>query len=559
MKLKSIFLSVLVLAFFSSCNKDFLQRDPGAPISGEDVFGDPVLAARFADNTYNYLLDDFGRMSQNYKGTTGQFCDEAVASAASDSYPFVSVMTTGKFLDPTATDVVGVYNRMYQGIRNANVMLSKLPGVPWTSQQSPELIKAQMHFLRGFFYFELVKRFGGVILTQKPFELNDNLDLPRSTYDETVNFILTDLDSAEQILSTVTYNLPSGQPYNPTVDWPLNNYGRATWGAVRALRLRLLMLDASPIRNPDGTASKWKKAADAARTIIDMNKYSLHPTYGTILHQPSSPEYILIKVRGNRSFSGILSDFIVPPSSGGAQGLLNPTQNHVNLYEMSNGRAITEAGSGYNPQNPYANRDPRLAANVIYNGMTWQGRTIQMYDGGTDYQPAAFSTTRTRYYCKKLWPEIYRGGSTATQILNFVFFRYTEVLMNYAEALNEAEGPVANVYTYVNQVRARAGMPNLPAGLTKDQMRARIRNERAVEFAFEEMRWWDLLRWKDANTIKATVRAMDVTRNGTTPVYNEVDLAATYQRIWNDRMFIYPIPRAEIDKSNGVMKQNPGW
>jgi hypothetical protein len=553
-----LFLFIIVV-FLTSCKKDFLQRDPGAPITNENVFGDPVLASRFADNAYNFTLDDFGRMSQGYKGTTGQFCDEAIASAAADSYPFVSVITTGRLLDPTATDVTGVYTRMYQGIRNVNVMLSKIDSVPWTALQNPDLIKAQMLFLRGMYYFELVKRFGGVILLNKALSETDNIDLPRNTYDETVNFILKDLDAAEKIFTAVTFDLPSGRSYAPETDWDARNYGRPTTGAVRALRLRLLMLDASPNRNPAGTAEKWRKAADAARQIINSGRFSLHPTYATLLNQSSSPEYMLIKVRGPRSFGGMLSDFIVPPSSGGAQGLLNPTQNHVDLYEMNNGKAITDPGSGYNPQDPYKNRDLRFYANLIYNDLTWQNRKIQMYDGGTDYQPAAASTTRTRYYCRKLWPEIYKGGTTQGIVINFIFFRYGEVLLNYAEALNEADGPVADVYTYVNQIRKRAGMPDLPTGLTKDQMRARIHNERAVEFAFEEIRWWDLLRWKDAATIRATVNAMNVVKTATGFTYSVVPLPALYQREFTPRMFTYPIPRAEVDKSNGIMKQNEGW
>src|SRR4028119_1331818 len=120
--MKFISFSFLLLAVvFTGCKKDFLQRDPGAPITSDDVFGDPILASRFADNSYNYMLDEFGRMSQGYKGTTGQFSDEAISSGAADSYPFIQIMTVGKFLDPNATDVVGVYNRMYQGIRNINV------------------------------------------------------------------------------------------------------------------------------------------------------------------------------------------------------------------------------------------------------------------------------------------------------------------------------------------------------------------------------------------------------------------------------------------------------
>lgn len=562
------FYCLLLVVVFTGCKKDFLQRDPGAPITEENVFGDPILASRFAENSYNYMIDEFGRMSQGYKGTTGQFCDEAISSGASDSYPFIAIMTLGKFLDPSATDVTGVYTRMYQGIRNTNVMLSKIDSVPWTPLQSPQLIKAQMLFLRGMFYFELVKRFGGVVLLDKPLKESDEVDLPRSTYDETVNFILKDLDEAEKIFTSVNYVLPSLQIlYLPNTDWDSRNYGRATTGAVRALRIRLLLLDASPNRNPTGAAAKWKKAADAAKEFIKANdtsvlrKYILHPTYAGVLNSATSFEYIMIKVRGPRSLGGMLSDFIMPPSSGGAQGLLNPTQNHVDLYEMSNGRPITEAGSGYNPQAPYTGRDPRFYNNLIYNDQTWQGRKIQMWDGApaADYVPASNSTTRTRYYCKRLWPEAIRGNSTANGIVNFIFFRYGEILLNYAEALNEADGPVSDVYTYVNQIRTRAGMPNLPAGLTKDQMRKRIRNERAVEFAFEEMRWWDLLRWRDGETIKATVNAMNVTKTPTGFSYDVVPLPALYQREFNERMFTYPIPRNEVDKSNGVMKQNPGW
>jgi hypothetical protein len=182
-----------------------------------------------------------------------------------------------------------------------------------------------------------------------------------------------------------------------------------------------------------------------------------------------------------------------------------------------------------------------------------------MYDGGTDYQPASNSTTRTRYYCRKLWPEIYRGGSTATTLLNFVFFRYGETLMNYAEALNEAQGPVAEVHKHVNMIRKRAGMPDLPLTLTKDQMRQRIQNERGVEFAFEELRWWDLRRWKRKDIILNTVKAMDVVKTATGFTYSVVPLAATYQRVFEDKMYLYPIPRAEINKSNGILIQNPGW
>ncbi|NID09318.1 RagB/SusD family nutrient uptake outer membrane protein [Fibrivirga algicola] len=564
---RNTLLLLLVAGTFACSNKDFLQRDPGVAITDEAAFSDPVLATRFADNTYNYLLDDYGRLStaQVYKGTTGQFTDEAVFAEILTVHGVVT-MNQGNFQDGASTDVNAVYTRMYQGIRNANVMLSRVDGITWTAAQNGKLIRAQQLYLRAFFYFELVKRYGGVILLDKPLDQTDNLDLPRNTYEETVAFILKDLQEAESILTTETW----GTTYSPTTDWDAGNTGRATIGSVRALRTRLLMLDASPLRNPTGDAAKWQKAAAAAKTIIDMGKYSLHSQYGTLLNQSSSPEYIQIKVRGPRSGNGgFLGDFIIPPSAGGAQGQLNPTQNHVDLYEMSNGKPITDPTSGYNPQEPYKDRDPRFYANIIYNDMTWQGRKIAMWVNnattpvsyGADYQPGSTSYTRTRYYLRKVWPEAVRGGTGgASAIVNFIFFRYGEVLLNYAEALNESDGPTAAVYTAVNQIRTRAGMPGLPAGLTKDQMRARIHNERAVELAFEEFRWWDILRWKKGvEIIPKTITGMDVERTATGFKYTVVPLAGAYQRVFADHMHVYPIPRNEIFKSNGVLKQNPGW
>ncbi|MET4082762.1 hypothetical protein ABIB40_002726 [Pedobacter sp. UYP30] len=550
-------LYILLISLFclstTSCKKDFLQRDPGVPISGDDVFGDPVLASRYADNAYNYMLNDYLRLDGNgNKGTTGEFTDEAVFAGAPTP---ISAMNTGNFLNTGATDVAPVYARMYQGIRVINTMLSKVNQVPWTSAQNPSLIKAQMYFLRGMYYFELVKRFGGVILLDKPLSVNDETDLPRNTYDETVGFILKDLQSAEQILTTESF----GATYSPANDWDDGDYGRITIGSVKALRSRLLLLDASPLHNPSGAAAKWQKAADAAKAIISMGKYSLQADYATLLNVPSSPEYILISIRPPRPFI-YLSDHIMSPGSGGAQGQLNPTQNHVDLYEMSNGKPITDPTSGYNPQQPYANRDPRFYANILYNDAPWQGRNMQMYDGGTDYRSTAVTYTRTGYYTRKLWPEVYKAGSTSTALINFIVFRYGEVLLNYAEALNEAQGPVADVYTYINQIRARAGMPALPTGLTKDQMRARIHNERAVELAFEELRWWDLLRWKDGeNVVAKTVNGMNVVKSGASFTYTVQPLSSDYQRVFRDNMYLYPIPLSEIQKSNGALVQNPGW
>ncbi|MDQ8004766.1 MAG: RagB/SusD family nutrient uptake outer membrane protein [Pedobacter sp.] len=550
-----IYISLLVSISTFSCQKDFLQRDTGVPISQEDVFKNPLFASRFADNTYNFLINDYCRLAGSpnvFMGTTGEFTDEAVFSGGD---PSVVTMNKGNYLNPSATDVVVPYTQMYQGIRNANTMLANIDIVPWTMEQNPALIRAQMLFLRAMFYFELIKRYGGVVLLDKPLALTDETDLPRSTYEETLAFILNDIRAAETLLATEHFNTI----YTPGNDWNAGNFGRITQGACKALRSRLLLLDASPLRNPSNDLSKWTAAANAAKEIIDMGRYDLQASYSTLLFVPTSPEYILITVRPPRPLTNA-ADHIMSPGSGGVSGKLNPTQNHVDLYEMNNGKPITDPTSGYNPATPYLNRDPRFYANILYNDAPWQGRRMEMFEDGRDYRGSAVTYTRTRYYTRKLWPEALRAGSTATALLNFIQFRYGEVLLNYAEALNEAQGPIDDVYFYINKIRTRAGMPNLPAGLSKDEMRARIHNERAVELAFEEHRWWDVLRWKKGKEInEVPVEGMNVVKTGTTFTYNRVTLDQLYQRVFVDRMYVYPIPQAEIIKSRGALVQTPGW
>jgi starch-binding outer membrane protein, SusD/RagB family len=535
------YIVVLCILFFTSCKKDFLQRDPGVPIDFEKLFSDPKLAAGFGDNSYNFLLNDYARLLSVH-GMTSQFTDESISNTGEQ---MVNLINNGQFLHPNATDVSTVYPQMYRGIRNTNVMLANMESVPWTSAYNPTYIKGEQLFLRAFFYFELMKRYGGVPLLDKAQTVAESgVELPRATYEQTLAFILKDLDQAIGLLPA---------------EWTGSDYGRATSGAAMALKARALLHAASPLNNPTGDAAKWRAAADAAKAIINLNRYSLEPNYGDVLTQPNSPEYIMISIKGPRGWTGYISDFIAPPSFGGQQSLISPTQNHVDLYEMNNGKPITDSTSGYNPQKPYVNRDPRFYVNIIYNDQTWQGRKVQTYTGGMDVSATANIYTKTGYYLKRLWPEgIAKLGGT--NLLNYVYFRYAEVLLNYAEALNEADGPTSEVQGAVNAVRARAGMPALPTSLSKAAMRDRIRNERAVEFAFEDMRWWDILRWKKGPEIVAQpMKGMNITKSGTSFIYTPVVLPSNYQKVFDDRMYVYPIPAAEIYKSAGVLTQTPGW
>lgn len=565
MKNYKIYTAVVFLAlFFTACKKDFLERTPGVPLSEEEIFASPVQAARYADNAYNYTIVKYVRFN-DHRGCVAQASDEAVSG---NSEGTVTSLNRGLYhehsLQASLNDIYDIWKRMYAGISIHNKMLANLSKVPVqtgpTAVFDHQRVEGEMRFLRALSYFELTKRFGGVPIIDKVFDVNDDINFPRSSFDQVTAFILSDLEIAIQKL---------GEEGTYTA----SNYGRPTIGAAQALKARVLLYAASPLNNPNGDKTKWALAAAAAKTLMD-GRYALQPNYSNILNLPNSPEYIMIRIKGNTPLAGeMMQDFSMSPGSGGAQGQMNPTQNHVDMYEMANGKAITDPTSGYNPQNPYVNRDPRFYANIIYNDLPWQGRRIQMWVNSLDYNGTSINYTATRYYCKKYWPEVYRTVGGSTTLLNYIYFRYGEVLLNYAEAQNEAVGPDASVYAAINEIRARGkdnptvpvaervNMPPLPANLTQDQMRERIRNERAIELAFEDHRWYDIMRWKiGSTTIGVPMKGMDVVRNANgTFVYTPIVLGTSYQKTWTEKQNLYPIPRTEIYKSKGVLTQNPGW
>ena len=231
---------------------------------------------------------------------------------------------------------------------------------------------------------------------------------------------------------------------------------------------------------------------------------------------------------------------------------------------MSNGKRIDENGSTYDAATPYKDRDPRLAQTIFYQGMMWgradkeERRAIDVRynsdaDKGVDYT-SAMGGTYTGYYLKKFVNNI-SCKEPATYPHAWMIFRYGEILLNAAEAYNEAEGP-AKAYSYINEVRARAGMPAY-ADMSQSELRERIRNERRIELAFEDHRFWDVRRWKIADTTQRELYGVKIEKqaDGTFNFYKNL-----YEtRNWRDCMYLYPIPQSELYKNTNLNPQNTGW
>ena len=247
------------------------------------------------------------------------------------------------------------------------------------------------------------------------------------------------------------------------------------------------------------------------------------------------------------------------PAGYGGRGTNGPTQELVNEYEMKNGKMTTETGSGYDPANPYAGRDPRFEKSILFNTAPFKGRPVETFTKGKDMPTT--NASPTGYYMRKFIAEDfdYNKDPNTTSSTNWIILRYAEILLNYAEAQNEAVGPDATVYQAINDIRKRAKMPELPADLTQEQMRAKIRHERRIELAFEDQnRYNDLRRWKEAATaLNRSVNGVTITKAASGSFTYAPKVSGS--RIFTEKHYWMPIPLVELGVNPNLKPQNQGW
>jgi hypothetical protein len=530
-----------------SCKKldSYLDKAEAGGRTVDEIFGQFVLAEGFLSNVYAGLPSEYDR---KYTAAT----DESKSLLSTGAIE--NRLLIGDF--SPSSNPYDVWAVMYQGIRKANIFLQNVDRIPATDaeqeQQKPRM-KGEAMFLRAFFYAELHKRYGGVPIVKDLLDINGDIKLPKNTEVEVADFIQSECTAAAALLP---------------VSYSAINLGRATKGAALALKSRVLLYSASLLHNPTGTKEKWKAAADASKEVMDLQTYSLDANYKLLFHKRISPEIIFQHTVNYTTFTSQLIAF----SLGGTMVYYVPTQNLVDDYEMTNGikpvasynpdgTPNVNPGSGYNPANPYLNRDPRFYMSVLYNGSTWRQSTIFTHVGAPNNGIDAKSNpAATGYYTAKMLDQTASVSPTVINGSNYwIYFRYAEVLLNYAESLNEyLDAPDINVYNAVNTVRGRTGvaMPALPGGLNKDQMRERIRQERRIELAFEGHRYWDMKRWRISTDIMKEAYGMKITKNP--------DASYSYQRILVDtrsylpKYDLFPIPQSEINKNPNLI-QNPGY
>lgn len=611
---------VLSVLFLAGCEEDFLERSIKTRLTYAEIIR--------ADNLEAYGMDAYKYIRQwtalGNNAMLAAACDEADFTEKGASVQRFNTGGWSQFSNPD--EVMAWYYRgivqTMEFINNSvdyrkilvNDTLSPTTKLNYI-RDCDEMMKlrAENHFLRAWFYFELVKRYGGVPILTEPIDINATTLPPRNTFEECIDTILAELDIAfpDMVDHWLNYDMPSGLTSvigtgrgSVAGSTDVAKLGRAERVAVQAFRLRVLLYAASPLWNPTNDITKWEAAAAAGHEFLTNSEYQwwryLWTSYADLTAQTTTN--LLTSRKGVNS--GII--FTTPFSSqynnqvfeqwnypvgipNGGTNVTAPSQNLVDAFEVKTSATTsvpfdwnepTHVANIYNTSATYPSRDPRLKMIVGVNednfgravGATVD-RPIQSYVGGPDGIGAKQGATTTGYYLKKGARTNYDLSKTNSAIKAFPLMRYAEVLLNYAEAMNEAyptpdDKPTINgtpaVYSAreaVNLVRARTGvaMPALPLGLTQTEMREKIRNERRIELAFEEHRFFDVRRWKIAETTEnADLMGIRVIPDAVPPTSYTYEKFVVESRSFDEtKMYIYPIPESQVLINGWV--QNPGW
>jgi hypothetical protein len=560
-----IFIIGIVSVFsFSSCNLDYTETTN---------YGKDFVQLNF-DNVAGLLSDIYAKLDYDF----GNYDGAMLASASDEAMYAWESNKVHNFYNGSwsPSNSLTNWNDLFTGIQACNHYLANYVGLTFPELMENDDYKAQMfryenyeheaRFLRAYFYFNLVRQYGDVPLVKEELPTENLNALSRTSYKEVIDYIVSECDDIIPKLPTDYTALGEFQIT------PAQN-GRVTKMAAMALKARALLYAASPLFNDSNDNQLWYKAAKATKELLDVcqeNGRKLD-VYTKIWGSDNWQGNEAILVRRIVSNSNTLESRNFPVGVDHGNSGNCPTQNMVDAYQMKEtGKFWNEAGSGYDPLNPYDGRDPRFGMCIVKNGDTsWPGynkTAIQTYFGGVNGEPIA-GATPTGYYLKKLLDGTLanNSGSLSSSRHCFLIYRLGEFYLNYAEALfrhlgsSDATSDEFNMSALeaVNIVRARTGvdMPPFQSGMSNDEFWRQYTNERMVELAFEGFRFWDVRRWKEADKYFKNISQMKITKNSdNTYNYERKELS----RQWEDKMYFFPIPQDERMKNPNLI-QNTGW
>ena len=574
MKQIKYFIIPLLITLFS-CNDGFLEKQPLDKLSEDAVFNNENLLTAYVNALYSVMYKPYT------EGTLAAISDEAFFRYGGTSTNYIArgqmnpdnvmYMVEGGSAHNTRMLYLNIWKRAYQYIRDMNVFFENIDEAQVSTAVKRQLT-GEVYFLRAWAYANLIWRYAGVPIITNAYNIYDDFNASRDNYDDCVNFILADIDSALVYLPEKAINK-----------------GRACADACLALKSRLLLYAASPLFNdpndPQGSIfkgtydkNKWVAAKNAAKAVIDRadaGAYTLCPNYTQIWSDVNNKE--LIWGVFFNEFSGMSAQmYYAPEYNFLGWAACTPYENIVCDYEMkATGKKPFEPGSGYDPANPWNGRDPRFYKTIIYPNSVFRGDTIKMcksYDMRRVPNDPYYSEAAqcTGYWLKKWHIENKIISETENSTVLYPWFRLAEIYLNYAEAclnLDDEE----ECRKYINKVRDCADVMMPHVAETGNALREKLINERRIELAFEKHRYFDLRRWKLAE-IYENISGRGITlikqKNGTIvyqiakagtdgkPDYSDCRMTAVEKKFFPQH-YLMPIPSNEMLKSKGSLIQNP--
>lgn len=548
---RSISLIVMLissLTFISSCDDDVLNTKAADRFTEDAVWADKALIEAFIGNAYRTLPTGLRYSLYGLSVVTDENNARSNAWAWSVWTGNLSADFLGEVDYWTGANSRNI--NYWQPINRVNLFFENIDRDREVEidENTKNRMIGEMKVLRAYSYFKLISLFGGVPLITSTFSLDDDFKVARNSYNECMDFVLSELDEAIALLP---------------LEYDALNQGRITKGAAMAVKSRALLYRASPLNNPENDLQKWQDAADAAKAVIDLNKYALYPDYKTMFLQESIYNSEMIWQRPYNQFASpeaVYVELSLYPNGYNGFGQVHPLHNLVEDYETVNG-LLPKNDPTYDPQNPYVNRDPRFYATILYDGAPFQGRQVETFlPGGLDSNEgpvSAWNATQTGYYELKFANEkiVNPSGNNMSQT-PWTYYRYAEILLNYAEA-SYFLGDEATAREYINKVRSRPSVNMPPVTESGVALFDRLVNERRIELVFEEHRWFDIRRWKILPQVEDEDRTRMIIRKNPDGT-KQYEVAFWKEGIFNEANYLLPIPQSEINK-NALLQQNPGY
>jgi starch-binding outer membrane protein, SusD/RagB family len=519
-------------------------------VSCEDI--DQPLTREFTESAFwkteQDALDALSSCYENMFSSDYFFGNEALSDNAynkSTGFGGVSQIASGGY-DGRTERVSQEWSYHYTDIYKCNVLLENIDRIADVDESRINRIKAEARFIRAYAHFQLATWYGDVPLVTKELTLSESRNITRTPRQEVIDFVLQELESI--------------QPDLP-VSYPEADRGRITRAAAIAMRARVNLLE-----------SNWQEVVADCEKLINTTAngtFGLYNNYKNLF--TVSAEYnneIIFDLQYGGARTQGTQRFFLPQTVGKLRSNLVPTQSLVDDYIMLNGKAIHEAGSGYDVDNPYVNRDFRLGHTIIHHGSQ-----ILDFDGTTQTiltEPGSDPITNTiedqgasasGYYFQKYYD---RTAVNYNSGVNLILIRYADVLLMYAEAKNELNQMTAEVWDKtIKPIRQRAGFSdagavNFDASLSTDELREVIRRERRTELAFEGLRIFDIRRWEIADEVlNGPVTGIKV--NGGQFPQDENGNIIIENRIFQEKHYRWPVPQFELDQNANLAPNNPGW